>query len=65
MDNSNIYDNVYIIILLCRIIQLRYRYNINNIIIWFYYMENDIHYTKLIIIFIYNTNKEVLIFNYG
>lgn len=60
MDNSNIYDYVYIIILLCRIIQLRNRYNINNIISWIYYMENDIHITKLVIIFIYNTNKEVL-----
>ena len=60
MDDSNIYDNVYIIILLCRIIQLCYRYNINNIISWIYYMENDIHFTKLVIIFIYNTNKEVL-----
>ena len=60
MDNCNIYDYVYIIILLCIIIQLCYRYNINNIISWIYYMENDIHVTKLVIIFIYNTNKEVL-----
>ena len=52
MDYCNIYDNVHFSLLLCSNIQLYSRYNSIRIISPFYNMENDIHITKLIIIFL-------------